>query len=303
MDAESFINYVDSVFPTSDDVFIKRFFKASITDQQFCFVVMSVKKFFETYLIADERHRYAPLVRSQDCYNDYVLERKRFNTIEEARDYVYLRIEEFKKGNFGSSYPFRVRQLPEKCLEKPDRYLNPGDHIQRNLQTGIPASHEGIYLGNGEVAHVNPENDTADGVVLLLGGGKNEALARIDRIERFVRYPEQPVRVVVHCIERHTPEETCEIARRLVDARHGEKAYHILRQNCQHFASRCAIDDEIMSDGQQLIDKVAKTASAIGIVAIGATFVYQMMKVVWPDEEKEEESRNKSNNRVGNATS
>ena len=74
--------------------------------------------------------------------------------------------------------------------------MKPGDHIQRRLDAVIPfANHEGVYLGEGQVAHINTE--TASAVAKTLISDKREACARIDPIERFVSSEDQEVRIIV----------------------------------------------------------------------------------------------------------
>lgn len=95
-----------------------------------------------------------------------------------------------------SHVAYRVRKLPPDCVDNSAFYLKPGDHIQRRLDSAIPfANHEGIYLGNGKVAHINTENVTADGISVITE--KNEACARIDKIDKFVTYHDQEIRIVV----------------------------------------------------------------------------------------------------------
>ena len=95
-----------------------------------------------------------------------------------------------------SHVAYRIRKLPPDCVDNSAFYLKPGDHIQRKLDSSIPfANHEGIYLGNGKVAHINTENVTTDGITVF--SEKNDAYARIDKIDKFVSYHDQEIRIVV----------------------------------------------------------------------------------------------------------
>ena len=56
-------------------------------------------------------------------------------------------------------------------------------------------NHEGVYLGEGFVAHINTETATAVAKTVL--SDKRGAHARIDSLQRFVSSPDQEVRIVV----------------------------------------------------------------------------------------------------------
>ena len=78
----------------------------------------------------------------------------------------------------------------------PDAYLKPGDHIQRDLDAVIPfASHEGIYLGNGKVAHICTVDANANGFTVL--SEKMKACARIHNLKEFIIHPRREIRVIV----------------------------------------------------------------------------------------------------------
>jgi len=107
---------------------------------------------------------------------------------------------------------------------EPDQ-LSRGDHIR----AGDPwrPRHDGIYLGNGRVIHL-----VGDPV----GGGKAAAHVQISSLAQFAAG--RPVTVRRYS-GAHDPEDI--VARAM--SRLGEGNYHLICNNCQHFARWCATGD------------------------------------------------------------
>uniref|UniRef100_A0AC34G011 Uncharacterized protein n=1 Tax=Panagrolaimus sp. ES5 TaxID=591445 RepID=A0AC34G011_9BILA len=73
----------------------------------------------------------------------------------------------------------RIRKLPSNAFSNPDKYLKPGDHIQRRLDGMVPfVNHEGVYIAMAKTVLSD----------------KREAHARIDTFQKFVSSEEQEVR-------------------------------------------------------------------------------------------------------------
>jgi hypothetical protein len=134
--------------------------------------------------------------------------------------------------------------------------LRRGDHLRARSPRG--AHHDGIYLGNGDVIHLTGAPD----------GGKAGARVRIDTLAVFAA--DRPVTVRPY-VGDHDPDAI--IARAM--SRLGDGGYHLIFNNCQHFARWCATGDHL----SEQVDSVAATsgtiaapvlAAAAGINAVGS---------------------------------
>jgi hypothetical protein len=125
----------------------------------------------------------------------------------------------------------------------PDDSGNPrrGDHIRAG-RPGAP-HHDGIYLGNGHVIH-------------LTGGAKGDARVRTDPLAVFAEG--RPVTIRPYA-GNHDPDAI--IARAM--SRLGDGNYHLVFNNCQHFARWCATGDHHS-------EQVSSLAAATGTVATPA---------------------------------
>ena len=157
-------------------------------------------KCYRTRLILEEDHwNYEECRNRAVCVND-IFKIKDFDNEKAALKYIGQKMEDLTKGDFDKNITFRVRKVPKGFLEKPDEYLLPGDHIQCFLIETLghiinEGNHEGIYLGDGLVAHINTEDKTAG----LIGRfwRKQEAHGTIDTLEDFLTDPNDDLRVVV----------------------------------------------------------------------------------------------------------
>jgi hypothetical protein len=113
-----------------------------------------------------------------------------------------------------------------------------GDHLRADRPGGY--HHDGIYLGNGQVVHLTS----------IPGRGKAGARVRIDPLEVFASGSPVAVRPYAG---NHDPDAI--IARALSQL--GEGDYHLLFNNCQHFARWCATGDRV----SEQVDAAAATAS------------------------------------------
>uniref|UniRef100_A0AC34R420 LRAT domain-containing protein n=1 Tax=Panagrolaimus sp. JU765 TaxID=591449 RepID=A0AC34R420_9BILA len=118
----------------------------------------------------------------------------------------------------------------------------------------MEGSHEGIYLGNGRVAHVSAEEH-------VKWNTKSKAYPRIDTLKKFLGEPGTELRIVDHCFRQRDPESIVEIAQLIVKnyaelqaydmlpCRDGyPRIYSLISNNCQHFTNSCVIGHELMTE-------------------------------------------------------
>lgn len=118
-----------------------------------------------------------------------------------------------------------------------DGVFRRGDHLRAG-RGGY--HHDGIYLGNGQVIHLTSSP----------GEGKVGARVRIDPLEAFASGGPVTIRPYAG---GHDPDAI--IARALSQV--GEGSYHLLFNNCQHFARLCATGDHV----SEQVDAAAATAT------------------------------------------
>jgi hypothetical protein len=122
-----------------------------------------------------------------------------------------------------------------------------GDHLRAGYPHG--AHHDGIYLGNGNVIHLTG----------ALDAGKADARVRIDTLAVFAA--DRPVTVRPYS-GNHDPDAI--IARAV--SRLGDGGYHLIFNNCQHFARWCATGDHV----SEQVDSVAATSGTIAAPVLAA---------------------------------
>ena len=120
--------------------------------------------------------------------------------------------------------------------------LRRGDHILAGYPGG--AHHDGVYLGNGSVIHLT---------------GPPGARVRIDTLAVFAAG--RPVNVRPYA-GNHDPDAV--IARAM--SRLGDGGYHVIFNNCQHFARWCATGDHV----SEQVDSVAATTGVIATPVVAA---------------------------------
>ena len=126
--------------------------------------------------------------------------------------------------------------------------LRRGDHLRTGYPRGV--HHDGIYLGNGEVIHLTGAAD----------GGKAGARVRMDTLAVFAAG--RPVTVRPYAGD-HDPDAI--IARAM--SRLGDGGYHLIFNNCQHFARWCATGDHV----SEQIESVAATSGTIATPVLAAS--------------------------------
>lgn len=129
-----------------------------------------------------------------------------------------------------------------------------GDHLRAG-STGSP-HHDGIYLGSNLVIHLTGGE----------GGGKASARVRIASLAVFANA--RPVRVRPYA-GHHDPDAI--IARAM--SKLGQGGYHLIFNNCQHFARWCATGDH----HSEQVTSVTATAGTVGVPVIAATVGFSMV--------------------------
>jgi hypothetical protein len=123
-----------------------------------------------------------------------------------------------------------------------------GDHLRAGYPYG--AHHDCIYLGNGNVIHLTGVPD----------GGKAGARVRTDALAVFAIG--RPVTVRPYA-GNHDPDAI--IARAM--SRLGDGGYHLIFNNCQHFARWCATGNHV----SEQVDSVAATSGTIAAPVLAAS--------------------------------
>lgn len=132
--------------------------------------------------------------------------------------------------------------------------LRRGDHIRAG-RPGVP-HHDGIYLGDGQVIHLTG----------IPGGGKADARVRIDTLAVFAA--DRPVAIRPYA-GNHDPETV--IARAMSRLGHGN--YHLIFNNCQHFARWCATGDHLSEQVSSTAATAATAATSVLAASLGISVV------------------------------
>ncbi len=130
-----------------------------------------------------------------------------------------------------------------------------GDHLRASR---LPHHHDGIDLGDGRVIHFAAE----------CGASKQTAIVRISTFDEFARSNQVTVRLYAR---ERDPEVT--VARAM--SRIGESNYHLVFNNCEHFARWCVTGDHkseqvVAATSASGVAGTTATAAAVGIDAIAS---------------------------------
>lgn len=122
-----------------------------------------------------------------------------------------------------------------------------GDHVQARRMCGL-YYHHGIDMGDGTVIHFS-------------GEPLNRKTARVARIPEEVFLDGAPKEIISHGGDEKilTPEETIALAEEQLD----NEGYHLLYNNCEHFANYCKTRRKMSRQVQSL---KKKAAAAMGFV-------------------------------------
>lgn len=103
--------------------------------------------------------------------------------------------------------------------------LSPGDHLKFKGAFGYPSLyHHGVYVGNGTVVHFYAQN----------AKDKNNAEIQAISLQRFIDLASpHPVEKVVTL----RPRLPVAVIQQRCLSKLGQKDYHVLLNNCEHFAN------------------------------------------------------------------
>uniref|UniRef100_A0A7E4UQY6 LRAT domain-containing protein n=1 Tax=Panagrellus redivivus TaxID=6233 RepID=A0A7E4UQY6_PANRE len=247
MDLSEFKAYVAKTFE-DDDVCHCVFFKSKHTGQHFAGVVTEEDGVYWSFVVANERHLKKQRIRSENCNRASAKSKQSYGKETAVKNCTEM-YNELVKDEFSQNFGFRVYNVDPNCYYNPDKYLVKGDVIQRDLIGGLPASHEGIYVGNGMVIHNTNGKNICKTTLKEFAGGSDVQL-----------------RVVDYCIQRKTPDEICTLAESFLKI---NKKYNVVFNNCQHFTSLCATGVEFMTDKRQLTEKIVVSGIIITVIAQG----------------------------------
>uniref|UniRef100_A0AC34QTQ0 LRAT domain-containing protein n=1 Tax=Panagrolaimus sp. JU765 TaxID=591449 RepID=A0AC34QTQ0_9BILA len=235
--------------------------------QHFVFVISKVALYAVRWIV-DEEYWNFRAIHHENVDSDYVYENRWFITLKKAKTYISNRLKDVSEDNFGGQLRYRLRMAPQDILQNPDKYLRRGTHLQRYLKGDLFrsigfGSHEGIYLGNGKVAHMSTEKHATLSTI-------SKARPRIDTVEKFLDDPNDELRIVDHCFRERDPMTIVGNARSLVgDFYYIESyppVYNIFRNNCQHFATFCVNGRAMITELKQIINNVATPKAIITLL-------------------------------------
>ena len=129
-----------------------------------------------------------------------------------------------------------------------------GDHLRAGRPGGY--HHDGIYLGIGQVIHLTS----------IPGEGTAGARVRIDPLEVFASG--RPVTARPYA-GNHDPDAI--ITRAL--SQFGEGNYHLLFNNCQHFARWCATGDRVSEQVDAAAATAVTTVTPVAAASVGISLV------------------------------
>ncbi len=134
-----------------------------------------------------------------------------------------------------------------------------GDHFfvwRQHL--GVPFQHHGIDVGDGTVVHFTD----GDGGVAAPGGSTTDFVVMRTPMSLITRDGRDKIHVVDHA----DPLSQDEIVQRAL-SRVGKRGYHLLFDNCEHFASWCAIGSETSRQVRTVCERL--TSAGFKAVAAG----------------------------------
>jgi Lecithin retinol acyltransferase len=134
------------------------------------------------------------------------------------------------------------------------RTFQRGDHIRAGRPGAI--HHDGIYLGNGQVVHLTG----------VPGGGKAGAHVRIDALAVFAAG--RPVSVRPYA-GNHDPDAIIARAMSML----GAGNYHLIFNNCQHFARWCATGDRVSEQVTSAAATTGTVAAPVAAMSVGINMV------------------------------
>jgi hypothetical protein len=260
---------------------VEKFFRQTLFQQKFVFIIIKRNGHFYVLLILDELHRNKIVVSLQrNTPKSYIIKNEKFNNEIQARDYISQKIISYQRGNFdGEAYYFRIVKCKSDCrhliarIPDADGCFLPGDYITRDLKGFKLASHAGIYCGRNKIVHYDSPDASAT-IWSCLCGNSNHYV-HLTEWEKFVINRSQDIRILVHCFQQSLKEDKVRAAEELAVQKYGKDQYGILTNNCQHFASLISTGRLEMID-REIVVRAVETAVYIGGFAALGYVAYKL---------------------------
>lgn len=140
-----------------------------------------------------------------------------------------------------------------------------GDHIfVWRHHKGVPFQHHAIDLGDSTVIHFTDGSGGPDGGIAGPGGNAADFEVQLTSIDVITRQGLDKIHVVSH--QNAMPPES--VVERAV-SQLGRKGYHLLSNNCEHFACWCVVD----RDESRQVSVAYERLCAVGIKAVASGVV------------------------------
>uniref|UniRef100_A0A7E4VS58 LRAT domain-containing protein n=1 Tax=Panagrellus redivivus TaxID=6233 RepID=A0A7E4VS58_PANRE len=244
--------------------------KYGITEagQHFVFVVSKVDYYIVRLVMEpNERWELAEAIKDYSCNFHLPKMRNRFlidNWVDQACQAL------INKNNKKIMYFWHwithgasLRLSNFSSLSELESGLHRGNHIQRNLKVGSfnPTHHDGIYLGNGKVAHFTTEN--AAGFFNSKGGSGPGIVS----LETFLHGEDTLTVKIYYPVRPQSHEAIAQNAIKLVNNAAWRKKYNLATRNCQLFAKLCVykkFERKMVEEQKSCLDKLISDIIWIG---------------------------------------
>ncbi len=153
----------------------------------------------------------------------------------------------------------RVRICKTKKTKLDCFYLRAGDHIYRPIRYAQGATHHGIYIGNGRVIHFTGVSNAGGWFSSGSFPSEEEIVAEVQEtsIEEFMTdYSMDDLTVVEY--KGPTLHHSTAVNRALKLL--GSKEYHLIYNNCEHFAAHCKADQKVSQQAIKAFNRLVPHA-------------------------------------------
>jgi hypothetical protein len=151
-----------------------------------------------------------------------------------------------------------MRLTPHRLKPCRPGELRPGDHVAVRRREGY--THHGIYLGAGRVAHFSDEAGLP---------AKSSARVKATSLEAFLRGGD----LLLRRHRRELPREA--VVDRALAVVHGDlpwEPYHLVHNNCEHFATYCVTHRSRSVQVRQVAGAVVVTSAVFAVRVLRARF-------------------------------
>uniref|UniRef100_A0A7E5A190 LRAT domain-containing protein n=1 Tax=Panagrellus redivivus TaxID=6233 RepID=A0A7E5A190_PANRE len=233
-----FIAFVDSSLLCSfrgEEVYRK--YGLTAAGQQFCFVVSKIH-YYIIHVVLEPNSRPQDVLPHKIKIHSRTIHLINIKKRTDADRYVAKMIKRAVNRNEVFIDDWTVEkyhyEIQASSINDLQRELRRGDHIRRNLKVGRfkPTFHDGIYLGNGQVAHYTTDNRSG------FFNSKGGSGAGIVSLETFLN-GEDKITVSFYLSPTRSGDLIARIAEYLIENSFWDKSYNLVSRNCQLFALLC----------------------------------------------------------------